>query len=303
MTTIGVFDSGVGGLSVLRELRAQLPDASVVYFADSAHVPYGPRTLEEVRGFAEGITRFLLDQGAQVIVVACNTASAAALKHLRTTFPSVPFVGMEPAVKPAAERTQTGVVGVLATPATFQGELFASVVERFAQGVRVITQVCPGLVQQIEAGELDTPKTEALLRGWAEPMLAQNIDALVLGCTHYPFIAPALAKICGEGVRIINPAPAVARQTVRVLGGEQDGKGAEERGSGGDVIYFTSGDRLKFSRSMARLGMEPGKVRAARWFADAVELTAPQSSASAPRAAPPTSARRAPSPASSPRKR
>ncbi|MGH2521615.1 MAG: glutamate racemase, partial [Anaerolineales bacterium] len=198
---IGIFDSGVGGLSVLREIRARLPHADLLYFGDNAHIPYGPRSLAEVRAFAEAISHFLLACGAQVIVLACNTASAAALKHLRATFPNAPFVGMEPAVKPAAEQTQTGVVGVLATPATFQGELFNSVVERFAQGVTVLPQVCAGLVQQIEAGALDSPQTEAMLRGWVEPLLAQNIDALVLGCTHYAFVIPSLERICGPRVR------------------------------------------------------------------------------------------------------
>src|SRR3972149_6987809 len=154
MSVIGIFDSGVGGLSVLRAIRAPLgvPHADLIYFGDNAHIPYGPRPLAEVRAFSEAITRFLLDQGAQVIVVACNTASAASLKYLRQTFPAVPFVGMEPAVKPAAERTQTGVVGVLATPATFQGGVFNSVVERFANGVELLRNTRPGLVGQIEAG-------------------------------------------------------------------------------------------------------------------------------------------------------
>jgi len=264
VSTIGVFDSGVGGLSVLRHLRAQRPGADLIYVADSAHVPYGPRPLAEVRAFSEAIARFLLGQGAQVVVVACNTASAAALKHLRATFPQVPFVGMEPAVKPAAEQTRTGVVGVLATPATFQGELFASVVERFANGVTVIPQVCPGLVQQIEAGELDSPATEAMLRGWVEPLLARNIDALVLGCTHYPFVIPLLEKIAGPGVRVIDPAPAVARQTARVLDGVGEPEG---RGAPGPLTYYTTGDPTAFAQIVARLGLEAAPVRAARWDA------------------------------------
>jgi glutamate racemase len=257
---LGIFDSGVGGLSVLRHIRAQWPAADLLYLADTAHVPYGPRPLAEVRAFAEIITRFLLAQGAQVIVVACNTASAAALKHLRATFPGTPFVGMEPAVKPAAEQTRTGVVGVLATPATFQGELFNSVVERFANGVTVLPQVCPGLVQQIEAGRLDTPDTEAMLRAWVEPLLAQNIDALVLGCTHYPFVIPLLEKICGPGVRVIDPAPAVARQTVRVAGERLQVADGEGR-----VVYFTTGEVAEFQRALERLGMERGEVRAVTW--------------------------------------
>lgn len=268
MTTIGIFDSGVGGLSVLRHLRAQLPQANILYFADTGHVPYGPRPLADVQIFAEGITRFLLDHGAQVIVVACNTASAAALKHLRLAFPQVPFVGMEPAVKPAAEQTRTGVVGVLATPATFQGELFNSVVERFAQGVTVIPQVCPGLVQQIEAGALEAPETEAMLRGWVEPMLRQNIDALVLGCTHYPFVIPLLERICGPGVRVIDPAPAVARQTVRVLG-PVDGQGE------GRLVYVTSGEVESFRRMLKTLGIQAGAVHAAHWDEAGRRVSAP----------------------------
>lgn len=262
MPIIGVFDSGVGGLSVLRHLRAQLPGADLIYLADSAHVPYGPRPLAEVRAFSEAITRFLLGQAAQMVVVACNTASAAALKHLRATFADVPFVGMEPAVKPAAEQTRTGVVGVLATPATFQGELFASVVERFANGVTVIPQVCPGLVQQIEAGELDSPATEAMLRGWVEPLLARNIDALVLGCTHYPFVIPLLEKIAGPGVRVIDPAPAIARQAQRVLNGLA---GQEAGDAAGRLTYFTSGDPVSFERALSQLRMERGEVRVACW--------------------------------------
>ncbi len=181
---IGVFDSGVGGLSVLREIRAQIPAAHLLYFADQAHVPYGPRPLEEVRAFAEEITRFLLAQGAQGIVVACNTASAAALHSLRAQFPQVPFVGMEPAVKPAAEHTRTGVVGVLATPATFQGALYASVLERFAQGVTVMQDTCPGHGGANRTGleARNPPDSGKALR----PMLARGMDTVVLGCTHYP---------------------------------------------------------------------------------------------------------------------
>jgi glutamate racemase len=272
MITLGIFDSGVGGLSVLRHIRAQLPQADLAYFADTVHVPYGPRALAEVRRFAEGITRFLLDRGAQAVVVACNAASAAALTYLRATFPDVPFVGMEPAVKPAAEGTRTGVVGVLATPATFQGELFNSVVERFAQGVTVIPQVCPGLVQQVEAGELSSPATEAMLRGWVEPMLARDIDALVLGCTHYPFVIPLLEKICGPGVRVIDPAPAVARQVGRVLNGAGERRAAGRSREAGRLIYFTSGEAGAFSRSLAQLGIEPGEVRAVRWEGDGITV-------------------------------
>ena len=257
MTTVGVFDSGVGGLSVLRELRAQAPAARLLYFADSAHVPYGSRSLAEVREFSFAIADFLLGQGAQALVVACNTASAAALHDLRRRV-SVPVVGMEPAVKPAVEQSHSGVVAVLATPATFQGAPFASVVERFAHGVEVIAQVCPGLVEQIEAGALATAETEALLRGVIEPLLCRGIDALVLGCTHYPFVRPLIERICGPGVRVIDPAAAVARQAVRVLPASNGHAGGD-----GCIVYFTSGDVAQFRVALARLGLPPGAVRAA----------------------------------------
>ena len=160
---IGIFDSGVGGLSVFSAVRKLLPNENLIYLADQAHVPYGPRSLTQVRAFSEGINRYLLTQDAKLIVVACNTASAAALHHLRQAFPGAPFVGMEPAVKPAAETTRSGVVGVLATPATFQGELYASVIERFAVGVKVLQDTCPGLVMEIDHGRLE-PRFTALVK-------------------------------------------------------------------------------------------------------------------------------------------
>ena len=168
---IGIFDSGVGGLSVLKQIRLQMPNESVLYFADQGHVPYGPRGLAEVRVFSENITRFLLGMGAKLVVVACNAASAAALQNLRYTFPSTSFVGMEPAVKPAAESTHSRVVGVLATPATFQGALYASVVERFASGVTILQDTCSGLVGLIENNELDSAATRAILEKALRPML------------------------------------------------------------------------------------------------------------------------------------
>lgn len=214
---IGLFDSGVGGLSVLRSIRQQLPNEQVLFIADQAHVPYGPRQLTEVRAFSEAITRYLLDRGAKLVVVACNTASAAALYHLREAFPQIPFVGMEPAVKPAAEQTISGVVGVLATPSTFQGELYASVLDRFANGVTVLQDTCPGLVAQIEKGRLDSPETRSILEKALHPMLAKGVDRVVMGCTHYPFVIPMIREIVGSQVEVIDPAPAIARQTGRLL--------------------------------------------------------------------------------------
>lgn len=214
---IAILDSGIGGLSVWREIVRQLPHEDTLYFADQRHIPYGPRPLDEIRTFSEDITQFLLAQGAKLIVVACNTASGAALHHLRKTFPEVPFVGMEPAVKPAAEHTHTGIIGVIATPATFQGDLFQTLAVRFASNVTLHTQACPGLVKAVESGAVDTPETEALLHRYITPLLDAGIDQLVLGCTHYPFLAPTIRRIIGADVTLIDPAPAVARQVGRVL--------------------------------------------------------------------------------------
>jgi glutamate racemase len=262
---IGVFDSGVGGISVLRALREQMPEESVIYFGDQGHVPYGSRSMEEIQGFSEAITRFLLERGAKIIVVACNTASAAALKYLREKFSDVQFVGMEPAVKPAAEHTQTGKVGVLATPATFQGALYASVVERFANGVELFQDTCPGLVQLIEQGKLDGDETRRILARALLPMLEKNIDTVVLGCTHYPFVIPLIQQIVGENVRVIDPAPAVAKQTGRLL----DARGLRNRsGSKADVKFYTSGDPDVLKSQLPKLLGESGDVRSIEWLND-----------------------------------
>lgn len=264
---IGVFDSGVGGLSVWRELVRQLPHEHTLYFADQRHVPYGTRSLAEVRDYAKGIARFLRARGAKLIVVACNTASGAALRTLRETFPDFAFVGMEPAVKPAAEHTSTGVIAVIATPATFQGELFHSLVERFAAGVHLETQVCPGLVEQVERGDLDTPKTEALLRQCLTPLLHAGVDHLVLGCTHYPFLADTIARITGPEVTLVDPAPAVARQTARVLA--QLGLCAPETTVARHTFY-TSGPPETLRVLARRLVGFEGPVLPAAWQGDAL---------------------------------
>jgi glutamate racemase len=260
--SIGVFDSGVGGLSVLREIRKQSPNESVLYLADQVHVPYGQRVLEEVQVFSKIITQFLLDRGVKIIVVACNTASAAALQYLRATFPEVPFIGMEPAVKPAAEHTATGIVGVLATPATFQGSLYASVVERFANNVTLLTNTCPGLVEQIEQGDFTGKETRNILESALLPMLEQGIDTVVLGCTHYPFVIPLIHAITGPNVRVIDPAPAVARQIVRIM----DLKGIRNCDSTlGNLNFFTSGDGVQFERLLPDLLGEMGDIKNIFW--------------------------------------
>jgi glutamate racemase len=242
---IGVFDSGVGGLSVLREIRRQLPKENLIYIADQAHVPYGNRSREEVFSFSAAIVRFLIQKQAKLVVIACNTASAVALAELRGEYPSLPFVGMEPAVKLAAAETSTGVVGVLATPATFQGDLYASTVERFAKGVKILQNTCPGLVNQIEAGQITSYETRQILERALHPMLAEGVDEIVMGCTHYPFVIPLIQEIVGDGVEVIDPAPAVARQTGRLLD-EYDLHTSSEKE--GEVIFYTSGNAPSLDR-------------------------------------------------------
>jgi glutamate racemase len=271
---IGVFDSGVGGISVLRAIRQQMPEESIIYFGDQGHVPYGPRSMEQIQAFSEAIARFLLEQDAKLIVVACNTASAAALTYLRQKFPDVPFVGMEPAVKPAAEHTQTGNVGVLATPATFQGALYASVVERFANGVQIYQDTCPGLVQQIERGNLQGQETRRILETALRPMLEKNIDTVVLGCTHYPFVIPLIQQIVGDTVRVIDPAPAVAKQTGRVL---EAMRWRRVSGSGGNVRFYTSGDPEALASLLPVLLGDTGGVEGVTWLSDHVIAREPSS--------------------------
>jgi glutamate racemase len=262
---IGIFDSGVGGVSVLRAIREQMPGESIIYFGDQRHIPYGPRPMEQIRNFSEAITNFLLEKNAKIIVVACNTASAAALKYLRETFSDVEFVGMEPAVKPAAEHTQTGRVGVLATPATFQGALYASVVERFANGVELFQNTCPGLVQQIEHGNLHGEETRRILEDALLPMLEKNIDTVVLGCTHYPFVIPLIQQIVGDNVRVIDPAPAVAKQTGRLL--ETKGMRASSESKGG-VNFYTSGNPAQLKSLLPKLLGKSGEVKKIEWLDD-----------------------------------
>ncbi|RMG95776.1 MAG: glutamate racemase [Chloroflexi bacterium] len=259
---IGILDSGVGGLSVLRHIHQQLPHENLIYVADQAHVPYGHRPAAEVRAFTGEITRFLLTIGVKLVVVACNTASAAALTWLRETFPQVPFVGMEPAVKPAAHQTRSGKVGVLATAGTFVSQRYATLMERYARDVVLFENPCVGLVEQIEAGAIDTPETEALLRSFLMPMLTAGVDTIVLGCTHYPFALPVIERIVGTAVAIIDPAPAVARQTGRVL---QQHQALTSRQEQGQIHLLTSGNEHKFHKLARQLLNIPIKTGTIHW--------------------------------------
>jgi glutamate racemase len=250
---IGMFDSGLGGLSVLREVIRLLPGAGVVYAADSAHVPYGPKPPHFIRERSVAIARFLIDvHHARTVVVACNTATTHAVEMLRREFPSVPIVGMEPAIKPAAAATRSGIVGVLATEATLGGERFADLVQRYSDGIELLTQPSPGLVECVEAGDIDGPEAERLLRAYTGPMLARGADTIVLGCTHYPFLRDTLQRIVGPDVTLIDTGAAVARQTARILGERPDQLERSER-----VIYYSSGDIEAARVAIARLMGHP----------------------------------------------
>jgi glutamate racemase len=215
---VGVFDSGVGGLSVLAEIARLLPRESLLYVADCGHIPYGEKSPAFIRQRCQIVAEFFRAQGAKAMVLACNTATVAAVADLRERYPDWPIVGMEPAVKPAAAATRSGVVGVLATTGTLQSAKFAALLDRFANDVRVVTQPCPGLVECIEAGDLDSPSLRQLLQGYVTPLLAAGCDTLILGCTHYPFLKPLLAQLVPPDIAIIDTGAAVARQLQRLLG-------------------------------------------------------------------------------------
>jgi len=213
---IGVFDSGVGGLSVLREIRRELPHERLLYVADSGYAPYGDRPPEFIQARATAITRALIGLGAKAIVVACNTATGAAVETLRQTF-SLPIVAIEPAVKPAAAATRSGVVGVMATSVTLASTNLLRLVGQYPAPGGTMMQACPGLVEQVEQGDLDTPATRALVAQYVQPLVSAGADTIVLGCTHYAFLEPLIREAAGPGVTVIDPAPAVARELRRRL--------------------------------------------------------------------------------------
>ena len=234
---IGVFDSGVGGLSVLREIRAALPGENLLYVADSGSAPYGDRPGEFIKERAEKIVEFLIGERVKAIVVACNTATAVAIQALRSRF-AIAMVAIEPAVKPAAAISRSGVVGVLATSQTLTSERFARLVEKYGRGVRILLQPCPGLMERVEKGELDGPGMKALVAGYLRPLLDRGADTIVLGCTHYPFLLPIIRAIAGPTVSVIDPAVAVARELRRRL---KAGELLSSRGEPGTERFWTSG--------------------------------------------------------------
>jgi glutamate racemase len=235
---IGFFDSGIGGLSVMLAARRILPYENMLYFADSAHCPYGSKGVEFVRRRSLVISRFLLDRGAKALVVACNSASEAALELLRLTYPGCEIIGVEPALKVAQGLSRNKRVGVLGTPLTLKGRRFSRLLENFSAGLEVYTQPVSGLVELIEAGRFDDPRLEAILKKNLQPLLDQGIDTLVLGCTHYPLVRGPIAVICGPGVDVIDTGEAVAKQLCRrlLMGGRLNPGPAAGRSG-----YFSSG--------------------------------------------------------------
>jgi len=233
---IGVFDSGLGGLSVLREIRRRMPAANLTYLADSAWVPYGARSEDVIRARSLALARYLVYHGHDIIVVACNTATAAAAPLLRETF-SIPVVGMEPAVKPATAATRSGIVGVMATVGTLHSARFAALLDQFGGDIQVLTRACPGLVEQVEAGDLDGPLTRALVTQFVGPLVKAGADTLVLGCTHFPFLRPLIEAAAGPDVRVIDTGEAVARQVREVAQAA-----GLQAGTHGTTTFLTSGD-------------------------------------------------------------
>lgn len=245
---VGVFDSGVGGLTILREIQAALPSEDLVYVADAGHLPYGDKSLAFVRDRAIAITEFLLGLGAKAIVVACNTATAAAIDSLRERY-AIPFIGVEPAVKPAAAASRSGAIGVLATSATLKSARYAALVARFAQETRILGQPCAGLADHIERGGLDDAATEELVRSFVAPLLAAGADTIVLGCTHYPLIAHIVRKIAGPQVAVVENGTAVARELARQL----RARGSQRSEGIGTQTFWASGRIGEIEQVFARL--------------------------------------------------
>jgi len=258
---IGVFDSGVGGLSIMKELIIKLPEENFLYIADQKRIPYGTKSQNEIRNFSEKITRFLLAKGAKCIVISCNTASAAALSYLRKEFPNIPFIGIEPAIKPAAEKTKTKKIGVLATKGTFESERYTSLIERFANGIEILANPCIGLVELIEKGKIEHKETIELLSKILNPMILKGIDSIVLGCTHYPFIQPILERMLPKNVIIINPASAVAHHTRNRLAKLNILVNQEKR----KVQFYTTGNSIYFQEQIKKLLQIDRKVNKLNW--------------------------------------
>lgn len=249
--TIGVFDSGVGGISVLQHIREALPEANLIYVADSGHVPYGGRSAAFIEARSMALTRFLLKHGAEAIVIACNTATAAAALPLRKQFSKIPFIGMEPAIKPAVTATKSNVVGVLATVGTLESARFAALLEKYAGNVKIVTQGCPGLVELVERGDLHSVEARRLVERYTAPLLDAGADTFILGCTHYPFLAPLIREVAGEEISLIDTGAAVARELKRRVDTELPPR--VKLGVVGNETFHTSGDAERAKRIVSQL--------------------------------------------------
>ena len=256
LAPIGVFDSGVGGLSVLRAIRQALPHHPLLYVADTAHAPYGDRSAGFIQGRASHIARLLVDQGAQALVVACNTASVHASRSLRAQY-SLPVVAIEPAIKPATAMTKTGVIGVLATRQTLASTSVAHLCATYGSQCRILLQACPGLADQVDKGELDSPATRALLQQFLEPLQKAGADVIVLGCTHYPFLSPLIQAMVGLHVTLIDPSIAVAAELSRRLNVNAAAPGSPQMsGPTGTTRFMATGPAAEIQRVLSRLWRE-----------------------------------------------
>lgn len=254
---IGVFDSGIGGLSVLQEIHRLLPNENLIYVGDSAHAPYGDRSAEHVRERSQSIADFLLKKNAKSVVIACNTATAEAASLLRETL-DIDVIGMEPAIKPAVELSKSGVIGVLATQRTIDSERLLGLTERYAKDKHVLAQACPGLVEQVEQGELNSKATDTLLRKYIEPLLSQGADALILGCTHYPFLLPAIRKITGDKIEILETGRPVASQLKRIL--KKNQLINHQENDKVKISFYNSSNNLRHHQTMQTLWDKPIKI-------------------------------------------
>lgn len=253
---IGIFDSGVGGLSVFREIRKILPDENYIYYSDNAHCPYGKKSPEFIIARAKFITEFLLEKGADIIVVACNTATAAAIEILRKDYPDIRFIGMEPAIKPAAKMTRTGVVGVLATAGTLSSSKYLNHKEQYTPQVRILEHIGEGFVSLVEKGETEGPEAEKTVSSSLTPLLDAGADVIVLGCTHYPFLLKTIQKVINQehpdrSIEIIDPAPAIARHLKHVM--EEEGLLDSEKQSHKETELYSSGDRTTLEKLFKQL--------------------------------------------------
>lgn len=247
---IGVFDSGVGGISVLKHIRELMPHENLIYVADSKHAPYGNQTPEFIQARSFQLAEFLLNQGVKALVVACNTATAAAVTGLRERYSELLIIGMEPAVKPAVAATKTGVVGVLATSGTLKSAQFAALLEHYGQGVQVVTQACVGLVECVEKGELTSASTRALLKRYVQPLLEAKADTIVLGCTHYPFVRPLIEDLVGKDVVLIDTGAAVAKHLKHRL---QENELLSALGEVGSVSFWSNNEGVNTEKVISAL--------------------------------------------------